>query len=103
MQRSAHGNAAMDMDEFLDGEIGENSKLLSDLLRGLKKKESLLQGQVHDSIVARSSHILYTYMYMYMKVVYVVYEYSLKVSNWSRSNILTNVIMTPFYFVAVWD
>ena len=46
MQRSAHGTAAMDMDEFLDGEIGENSKLLPDLFRGLKKKETLLQGQV---------------------------------------------------------
>ena len=35
------------MDEFLDGEIGENSKLLPDLLRGLKKEETLLQGQVN--------------------------------------------------------
>lgn len=34
------------MDEFLDSEIGENSKLLIDLLRDLKKKEDLLQGQV---------------------------------------------------------
>ena len=33
------------MDEFLDGEIGDNSKLLPDLLRGLKKKESTLQDQ----------------------------------------------------------
>ena len=34
------------MDEFVDGEIGENSKLLIDLLRDLKKKEDFLQGQV---------------------------------------------------------
>ena len=34
------------MDDFLDEEIGENVKLLPDLLRGLKKKEDLLQGQV---------------------------------------------------------
>ena len=35
-----------DMDEFLDREIGENSKLLTDLLRDLRKKEDFLQGQV---------------------------------------------------------
>ena len=34
------------MDAFLDDEIGESSKLLPDLLRGLRKKEDLLQGQV---------------------------------------------------------
>ena len=34
------------MDDFLDDEIGEKSKLLPDLLRALKKKEGLLQGQV---------------------------------------------------------
>ena len=33
------------MDEFLDDEIGDNIKLLPDLLRGLKKKESVLQDQ----------------------------------------------------------
>lgn len=34
------------MDDFVDDEIGENSKLLLDLLRGLKKKEDFLEGQV---------------------------------------------------------
>lgn len=46
--QSTKVNSASSMDDFLDDEIGENSKLLPDLLRGLKKKEALLEGQVND-------------------------------------------------------
>jgi len=38
------------MDNFLDDAIGDNSKLLVDLLRSLKKEESVLRGQVRRSI-----------------------------------------------------
>ena len=54
------GYCAILMDEFLDEEIGENSKLLPDLLRGLKKKENYLQGQVNRNKM--SIHNQYTCM-----------------------------------------
>ena len=50
------------MDAFLDDEIGESSKLLPDLLRGLRKKENLLQGQVQEMI-----HSIYVFMSLSMQ------------------------------------
>ena len=50
------------MDAFLDDEIGESSKLLPDLLRGLRKKENLLQCQVQEMI-----HSIYVFMSLSMQ------------------------------------